>query len=64
MDLEPKIGLGLSANIRMQLNMRLINNRKLSQFRELPSELEEIIVPLVWFENSIEEPPGEEEENM
>ena len=60
MDLQPDLGMGLSAKIRLQINLRIVKNPDLEMFGSLPKSLDdgrEIIVPIMWFEDTIDSPP-------
>ncbi len=58
MDIQPTMGMGLSAHVRMQLSLKISKSPALKQLMHLPLEdEEELLVPLMWFENSIDKPP-------
>jgi len=55
MDIQPTMGIGLSAAIRIQMNLRIENS---PIFPQLP-KLEPFLLPVMWFEDSILSPPDD-----
>lgn len=60
MDVQPTLGMGLSAHVRLQLNLKIQQIPSLEQFSELPGSLkpgQELLIPILWFDDTIDEPP-------
>ncbi len=58
MDVEPTMGISLAVKVRMQINLKIIKTPALPQLTNLPlNDTEELLVPLMWFDSSIEKPP-------
>jgi len=58
MDIQPTMGLGLSANIRLQMNLMIEKSALLAKLGNLPLSADEnLLVPIMWFDDSIERPP-------
>jgi scavenger receptor class B protein 1 len=60
MDIQPIMGMGLSAHVRLQLNLRMEKSPALPELMNLPIHDDAksgILVPIMWFDDSIEEPP-------
>ncbi len=55
MDIQPTMGIGLSAAIRLQMNLKVENSPLLPQ---LPN-LDPFLLPVMWFEDSILSPPDD-----
>ena len=53
MDIQPTMGIGLSAAVRLQMNLKVENSPLLP---ELPS-LDPFLLPVMWFEDTIVSPP-------
>ena len=53
--IQPVMGMGLSASVRLQLNLDLMKVDNLPPFDKLP--VQRLLVPVIWFENTIQEPP-------
>ena len=49
------MGMGLSASVRLQLNLDMMQVENLPPFDTLP--VPRLLLPIIWFENTIEEPP-------
>ena len=49
------MGMGLSASVRLQLNLDLMKVDNLPPFDSLP--VPRLLLPVIWFENTIQEPP-------
>ena len=58
MVLQPQMGIGVSAYVRMQMNLKMEKSKAFPQLLQLPTEDDElVIVPIIWFEDTIESPP-------
>ena len=55
MFIQPDLGMGLSASVRLQLNLDMQRVADLPPFDKLPEE--RLLVPVMWFENTINKPP-------
>ena len=53
--IQPVMGMGLSASVRLQLNLDMMQVDNLPPFDSLP--IPRLLVPVIWFENTIQEPP-------
>ena len=58
MDFQPEMGIGSRAYVRMQFNLKMEKSKAFTQLSKLPFESEEnVLVPIMWFEDVIEQPP-------
>lgn len=55
MDIQPTMGIGLSAAVRLQMNLKVENSPLLPQ---LP-RLDPFLLPVMWFEDTIVSPPDD-----
>ena len=49
------MGMGLSASVRLQLNLDMMKVNNLPPFDSLP--VPRLLLPVIWFDNTIQEPP-------
>ena len=49
------MGMGLSASVRLQLNLDMMQVDSLPPFDSLP--VPRLLLPVIWFDNTIQEPP-------
>ena len=49
------MGMGLSASVRLQLNLDMMQVENLPPFDSLPVPRQ--LLPVIWFDNTIQEPP-------
>lgn len=54
-NIEPIMGLGMSGNIRMQINLQMENSKILPNL-PIPKG-EDLLLPVMWFDDVINEPP-------
>lgn len=59
MDFHPDLGLGLHAKIRLQINIRIHSNLKLEQFKNVPASFDGMVLPIMWFEDTVDNLPDE-----
>ena len=57
MNVQPEMGIGFSAFVRMQFNLKMEKSPAFPVLNTLPFEEEEFLVPIMWFEDIIEKPP-------
>ena len=53
--IQPVMGMGLSASVRLQLNLDMMQVDNLPPFDSLP--VPRLLLPVIWFDNTIQEPP-------
>ena len=56
MDFQPQMGIGMRAYVRLQFNLKMEKSAAFVQTSNLPFS-ESHIVPVMWFEDVIEQPP-------
>ena len=55
---QPEMGIGMRAYVRLQFNLKMEKSKAFTQLSRLPFESDEqVIVPIMWFEDAIEAPP-------
>jgi hypothetical protein len=58
MDIQPTMGLALSASIRLQMNLKIEKSAVINKLANLPlSTGKSLLIPIMWFDDSIERPP-------
>ena len=58
MDIQPTMGLALSASIRLQMNLKIEKSAVINRLANLPiSTSKSLLIPVMWFDDSIERPP-------
>ncbi|XP_023345389.1 lysosome membrane protein 2 [Eurytemora carolleeae] len=55
MNIQPQMGMGLSAKVRLQINLDIMKAHEIPFFSSIPED--RLLVPIMWFEDSIDTPP-------